>query len=169
MLLSISFEEISEWVSLFANIATFITALTAIGALVSVIFYFKNRPTNKTFQVSFQIRRIDEFKEDNTEMLRLISSLEICNFTDKEFSIIECNLIYCNCHYIMQERYKIFPNGQLYGLKPLKNISIDAHQSLTMPNVIFEIPNLINKKAILEVKTTQKTLIYKVNLEAQNS
>ncbi len=169
MILEISFEDISKWVSLFANIATCITALTAIGALVSAIVYFKNRPSNKNFQITFKVRNSGCSNNEKDIYTRLHCSIDVSNFTDKEFSIIECNLICNKKRYIMEELFQVFPKGQLWDFRPLKNISLYAHQSITLSNVYFRIPKSEINKAILEVKTTQKTLKYKVSLEEQDS
>lgn len=143
---------VNEWFSLFANIAT---CIASISVVIGLIVLTKNRFSRKTFQVKLNFLHIG--KEYIT------CSMDFLNFTDKELSIIECNLLLENEKYIMESR-SFDQDIQISIFEDYKNINISPHQSITLDYVYFHIANSAGKKAVLEVKTTQKTLIYKVSI-----
>ncbi len=136
-------------------VATCLMSLTLIGAAFGAIFYFKNRLTRKTLQVNFSV--LKKHKD------YLCCSVDFNNFTDKEFSIIECVLHIDGKSYEMKEKYR-FPNISLFELIPKKNVFLSPHQSITLDHVYFEVDDCHSDNAKFEIKTTQGNLIYKVKL-----
>ncbi len=151
---------IKDWLELLSYIATCITALTIIGSVIGIIVYFKNRLTRKTLEVKFTV--IKKYKQ------RLFCSIDFNNYTDKDFSIIECVLHYKGKEYIMSE--KIYSTDPLFSsFVEKKNIFLIPHQSITLERMYFSIENCEATSCKFEVKTTLGNLIYSVETTEKNS
>lgn len=136
-------------------VATCLMSFTLIGTAFCAFFYFKNRLTRKTLQIRFSVLT------KNSDCL--CCSVDFNNYTDKEFSIIECSLHVGGNNSVMKEKIRV-GDMPLFDLVPKKNIYLVPHQSITMDYVYFDVKNCNSDKAKFEIKTTQGNLTYKVNL-----
>lgn len=147
---------ITEFITLLAGIATCITAISVIIALKT---YVKNNFTKKTFKVIFNGRQMTN---------KYFAQISFQNYTNKKFSITDCDLI------IDSKKYKMLAynyDGHFVSYLPFKDIRIQELESYTIEKAFFSIPinTAFPKEGIFEVHTTLETLRYKIMLTDKDS
>ena len=154
------FIAMKEWLGVGASIATCIASVSVIIALVVLL---KNKVSKKSVQVDFQLGNIHPYDG----FVEIVATIDVLNFTDKEFSISECFLHYGEKSFQMKTKEKFLSTLRTYV--PMKNLIVAAHESQTFFPVYFEVDALPPESARLEVKTTIKTLFYNVSLRKKMS
>ena len=159
MLDDIRFAMAREWLGLFADLAT---CLTVVSVLIAVIVLSKNRATKRTIRVDFSAKKFGLVQNS----LCLIADIDILNFTDREFFVVSIFLRVKGETFIMQKK-ELIGNGFI-DYVPMKNIPICSHGAVTLSPVFFigNVPQ--SGKATLEVQTTERNFVYSVNLRAND-
>lgn len=154
----LSFQKWLEWSTLLANVSTIIGV---VGIIVIIISIYKNRLTKKTFECNCKILKTEKTEDSYFVYI----DLKLLNFTEKDFFISAITFFYKNQSFILKEFYSPYLNGLMYT-RDIKDISVSSHESKTISGHI-ELPLTEEKNCCLyvELKTTEKTLIYNYPFE----
>lgn len=147
---------LEQWQIISDIVANIFSVVASIGIIYGAYSFWKNRLNRNTFTLSVEnIQKTFEAK--------VIVHLSFSNFTDKQFTIIETNLILDDKEFPMKFRKKGVYD--LFDYFPLKNIQIDSHESKDI-EAIFDIPiKELPPILLFNVKTTQKTFSYKIHVK----
>lgn len=144
-----------QWTTVFANIATCLTAASAVSA---VIYFIINRFTKWTFKAEIFLTAANITKQN---VKAIYFNLTFKNRTDKEVSIVGVSIRHKG------KECPVFKSStDTDDIKPedlLANLSISSHQSATFGGLFFGNKELYSKVLPVEliVETTRKTFTYK--------
>lgn len=158
-LLACNLNDWVQWTTVFANIAT---CLTAASAVYAVIYLFINRFAKGNFKAEIFLTAANITKQNSKA---IYFNLTFKNRTDKEVSVVGISIRY------KDKECPVFKSStDTNDIRPedlLANLSISSHQSATFGALFFGDKETYSKVLPIEliVETTRKTFTYKKSID----